>query len=155
MTLRRLVVPCIAALSLLAASPAIASSHIPSGYYQCYQTIRDVSPVNGEVSYSTIFAKSFTLFRNGTYNVPQEGTYNGYNHWKFANGTLKFRTGPFWSGFRHAVGHYKKAGSTMPNSQLSPALRYPLVLRDTRRNDADELPQRGSADATLWYCRKR
>jgi hypothetical protein len=141
-------------MSLLVASPAIASSHIPSGYYQCYQTTRYVSPINGETSYSTAFVKSFTLFGNGTYNVPQEGTYNGYNHWKLTKGTLRFKTGPFWSGFRHAVGRYAKAGSLMPNSQLNPTLRYPLVLRDARSNDSDTLPQHGSADATLWYCKK-
>jgi hypothetical protein len=153
--LRRFVLPCLAAASLIGAAPAAASSGIPAGYYQCYQTVRDVSPVNGEVSYSTFFAKSFTLFHNGTYNVPQEGTYNGYNHWKFAKGTLKFKTGPFWAGFRHAVGRYSKAGSLMPNSQLNPSRRYPLVLRDARSGDSDTLPQHGSADATLWYCAKR
>ena len=140
------------------AIPASARPHrasIPTGYYQCYETRRDVSPINGEISYSTIFVKSFTLFAGGTYNVPNEGLFNRDNHWKFSSPTLHFSSGPMWEGFRHAIGAYNKAGSLMANSTLNPTQRYPLVLRDARSGDSDSLPQKETADATLWYCKKR
>jgi hypothetical protein len=148
----------VAAIAGLAfAVPAGARTHksgIPTGYYQCYQTIQDVSPITGQVSYSTVFMHSFTLFGNGTYNAYPEGLFNRDNHWKFARGTLKFSSGPMWAGFRHAVGAYTKAGKPMPNSQLLPGRRYQLVLHDARTNDADTLPHHETAAASFWYCRK-
>lgn len=146
-----------AIVGLAFAVPAGARSHkagIPTGYYQCYQTIRDVSPINGSVSFSTSFVKSFTLFHNGTYHVFAEGLFDRSNHWSFSNGKLKFSSGPMWSGFRHAVGAYSKAGKLMPNAvTLSPTARYQLVMRDARTNDADTLPHHQTIDASFWYCR--
>ncbi len=152
-------VAAIAGLAL--AVPAGARSHksgIPTGYYQCYQTIRYVSPINGSVSFSTSFVKSFWLYRNGTYQVPLEGGFNSANHWSFSKGKLKFSSGPMWSNstYRHAVGAYSKAGKLMPNAvTLSPTARYKLVLHDARTTDADTLPHRETIDASFWYCRKR
>jgi hypothetical protein len=146
----------IAALAI--AAPAGALVHragIPAGYYQCYQTTSSVWAPTGVRTYATSFAKSFTLFANGTYNVFAEGLYNRDNHWTFAKGQLKFSSGPFWQGFRHAVGTYNRSGKLMPNSTMRPSQRYPLVLRDARTNDSDTLPHRETVDASLWYCKKR
>lgn len=147
--------PVAALAALIIASPAGASSGIPTGYYQCYQTTSSVWPPTGARTYSTSFVKSFTLFGNGTYNVFAEGLFNRDNHWKFAKGKLSFRSGPMWAGFRHAAGTYSRAGKVMPNSTLAPSRRYPLVLHDVRTNDSDTLPHRETLDASFWYCKKR
>lgn len=157
---RRLFVLSVSIVSILAFyGPATAGARthatIPTGYYQCYQTTSTVWPPTGERTYTTTFAKSFTLFRNGTYNVFAEGGFNRDNHWKFAGGVLHFRTGPMWSGFRHAVGRYQTPGALMANATVNPSQRYPLVLRDARSGDSDTLPQRETADASFWYCKKR
>jgi hypothetical protein len=144
-----------AALSI--AAPAGARAHrsgIPAGYYQCYETTSSVWAPTGVRTYSTFFAKSFTLFGNGTYNVFAEGLFNRDNHWKFSHGKLSFSSGPMWSGLRHAVGHYQKPAVTMPNSTMKPNQRYPLVLRDARAGDSDTLPHHASLDATFWYCKR-
>lgn len=156
---RRLFALSVTVVSLLAfAGPASANARkhrIPTGYYQCYQTTNTVWAPTGVRTYATSFVKSFTLFRNGTYNVFAEGLFNRDNHWKFGHGTLHFSTGPMWSGFRHAVGRYQKPGVPMPNSTLNPTQRYPVVLHDARFGDSDVLPQHETADATFWYCKKR
>jgi hypothetical protein len=145
-----------AALAIVAPAGARSKqSGIPTGYYQCYQTTSTVWPPTGVRTYSTSFAKSFTLFGNRTYNVFAEGLFNRDNHWKFSRGKLSFSTGPMWAGFRHAVGHYQKPGVKMPNSTLNPTRRYPLVLHDARTGDSDTLPHRETADSSFWYCAKR
>lgn len=145
----------LAAVAALAiAGPADARGGIPSGYYQCYQTTSSVWAPTGARTYATSFARSFTLRRNGTYTVQLQAVY-GRSRWTFAKRTLKFRSGEFWGGFRHAVGTYRRAGKLMPHSTMNPTQRYPLVLRDVRANDSDALPQRETADASFWYCKIR
>ena len=141
---------------LAVAAPAAAgAATIPSGYYQCYQTTSSVWPPTGARTYSTSFVRSFTLFRNGTYNVLAELSADRYNHWQFAKGQFKFRSGPFWAGFTHLAGTYNRSGKPMPNSTISSTLRYPLVLRDVRAGDSDIVPHHETLDASFWYCKKR
>lgn len=152
-----LVAGVVSALAFVGPAPAGAAMRratIPIGYYQCYQTTSSVWPPTGVRTYATSFVKSFTLFRNGTYNVFAEGLFNRDNHWKLAKGQLKFSTGPMWTGLRHAVGRYTRSGVLMPHSTLHPMRRYALVLRDARSGDSDTLPQHETADATFWYCKR-
>jgi hypothetical protein len=156
---RRLAVLVVGLASLLALVGAASVSArsvatLPTGYYQCYQTTSTVWAPTGVRTYATSFAKSFTLFRNHTYNVFAEGLFNRDNHWKFSRGRLTFSSGPMWSGFRHAIGQYRKAGVVMPHSTLHPARRYALVLHDARFGDSDALPRTETADATFWYCKR-
>jgi hypothetical protein len=131
------------------------------GYYQCYLTTKYVSPINGEVSYGTIFESSFTLKSNSRYTV--SFLYSG------AGGTgrivvkghnVRFVGGAWDSDANswHLKGTVYPHGITMPHSQLSPAKRYKLVLRGSP-NDADTAPPTsefaGSVPRSFWYCNKR
>jgi hypothetical protein len=137
------------------------SARLALGYYQCYLTTKDVSPINGKVSYSTVFESSFTLKSNNRYEVsflysggegPGRIVTNGHN--------VRFVGGAWDSDARsyHLKGTVYPAGVTMPNSQLTPAKRYKLVLRGAR-NDADTAPPTseftGAVPRSFWYCNKR
>jgi hypothetical protein len=155
-----------ATLLALSATALGRSSHpktarLASGYYQCYLTTKDVSPINQEVSYGTVFESSFTLNSKHRYDV--SFLYSGGagpGHIVITGHHVRFVGGAWNSGarFYHLTGIVYPAGVTMPHSQLSASKRYKLVLRGAR-NDSDTAPPTseftGAVPRSFWYCNKR
>jgi hypothetical protein len=147
----------IGALAVCAISAQAAAASGPKpGRYECYQTIRDVSPINGEVSYSTIFQTALILHGRGRYELGLRSGVGRYAHSR--SGRLAFRGGPLDSNsqFWHVGGHYYGGGRQMPYSTLNPGRRYKIVLHELRSNDSDTAPPfqefDNRQDATFWYC---
>jgi hypothetical protein len=152
-----------ASLTLLAPAVADASkaAHLPLGYYQCYGTNKDVSQINGEVSYSTVFEASFTLKAKNRYVV--SFLYSGGagpGNLIIKGHSVRFGGGAWDSNanFEHLRGTVYPHGATMPNSQLDPSKRYKLVLRGGP-HDTDTAPPTseftGAVPRSFWYCNKR
>ena len=142
------------AVCAIGAQPAAAAGP-KLGRHQCYQTMRDVSPITGAVTYSTIFVTALTLHRRGLYEMAFR---SDFGHYRYHAGKLTFRGGPFNSSANswHIAGRYYRGGKTMPHSTLHPSKRYSIVLRDLRASDADTAPPISEfdqrQDATFWYC---
>ena len=155
-----------AQLLTLAVSVAVLASAAPAGakaapkhaYYQCYETYRDVSQINGEVSYSTLFRDSMTLKKHGVYKLGTRGVAGTY---KYKKGHLRFHGGPFddSANFWHVGGAFYPHGRVMPHSTLAdPSRKYTITLRERRTDDSDTAPPFSEfdqrQDATFWYCHK-
>ena len=155
-----------AALTALCAPAVGAVAHrsaarLAPGYYQCYQTSMDVSPINGGVSYSTIFKSSFTVQSKHRYSVSFLYSGNeGPGVFVIKGHSVRFVGGSFDSNSRfwHLKGTVYPGGVTMPHSTISLTKRYKLVLRGSP-NDSDGAPPTseftGAVPRSFWYCNKR
>ena len=144
------------ALALTAvAAPAASAAGPKTGHYKCFETFREVSQINGEVTYATQYRDTLNLRSHGRY---EESLRVGPGLFKYRAGKLAFAGGSLdsESEFWHVGGKYYKAGKTMPNSTLNPAKRYTIVLRDLRSDDSDTAPPAKEFDArqnaSFWYC---
>jgi hypothetical protein len=157
----RLLCAAVVACALGASGAGVASASGPKhGYYQCYVTQRNVSPINGEVGFTTTFASSLTLRSGGHYDMflRQSGRYKAYK-----SGRLTFRGGALDdnANFWHVGGRYYPHGKTMPHSTLAnPKRHFAIVLRDLRSNDSDSAPAYKEFDMiraglSYWYCARR
>lgn len=136
------------------AAPASAGQRPAPGYYQCYQTTRYVSPVNGEASYATSFRTAVTLRSAHRYTISLEGI---AGRWAMSGSKILFHSGPFDDAANgvHVSGTYYPHGRAMPNSQLAPSTKYPIVLRGRASNPDTRPAASETADATFWYCKRR
>ena len=159
-----------AGLTLLTVgAPALASGHrhakkkhrgavLALGYYQCYQTTRNVSQINGGVSYNTRFTESFTLSPGLRYQVGLR-TSPDYRtqHVASSGSSVRFVGGPYdsTSDSMHLSGTFYPQGVTMPNSRLNPAQLYTLVLHGAPGDTDVSPPADQSGDRSFWYCKRR
>jgi hypothetical protein len=142
------------AVSAVAAQGAAASGP-PAGHYRCYQTFREVSQINGEVTYATQYRDTLILRRHRRY---EQSLRVGPGRYRYKSGRLAFHGGSLDSAsqYWHVAGRYRRAGRTMPHSVLKPTKRYKIVLRDRRSDDSDTAPPVREFDArqnaSFWYC---
>lgn len=146
--------------SVLGAVSHKKSARLAPGYYQCYLTTEYVSPINGGVSYGTVFESSFTV-KSTHYTVSflSSGA-GGTGRIAIKGHSLRFVGGAWDSAanFEHLKGTLYPHGIVMPNSQISATQRYTLVLRGSA-NDSDTAPPTseftGAVPRSFWYCNKR
>lgn len=144
------------ALTLCAVvAPAATAATPRTGRYKCFQTFREVSLINGEVTYATQYRDSLILRSHGRYALALR---TAPGRWATRSGRLGFHGGSLDSASEnwHVGGRYVARGRTMPHATMNATKRYTIVLRDLRSDDSDTAPPPAEfarrQNASFWYC---